>query len=388
MENNIVYDFDIYLRLCFTQNRGSIMRIAVLGSGNMGCALSIMFSQEHDVTLFSNSTDKVPLISKNMQLYTEDTNQYLTGKIINITNSLNDAVSGAEYIFITFPAFMFANLANRLVPLLSCNQHLVFVPGSGGAEWFFKDALTKGCTITGLQRVHAVVRIFDFGKLVKQSGIRDSLKIASLPHTFNVEACKALSFLFSIKIEPLDNYLNVTLVNSNPILHTSRMYSIFKDYPAVSEYDSIPMFYKDWDIASSETLISLDKELFELIDVLNSFGMKINQITSILDHYESYDANSLTNKICSINSLKGITTPSIKKTNGKYIPDLSSRYFVADFPYGLDIIIALTRIYETSNYNLVRVSSWYHSIINSISDDINCNLVLGNSAGILEFYRF
>ncbi len=30
-----------------------------------------------------------------------------------------------------------------MIPYLSNNHHLIFVPGSGGAELFFKDALKK-----------------------------------------------------------------------------------------------------------------------------------------------------------------------------------------------------------------------------------------------------
>lgn len=361
------------------------MKIGVLGSGNMGCALAVLFSQNHDVTLFSNSK-KASVLSERMQLYTEDTNRFLEGKIKEITNSLEAAICGSEYIFITFPAFMFEELSKKVIRLLSDNQHLVFIPGSGGAELFFKDALSKNCTITGLQRVHAVVRIVETGKLVKQSGIRQTLKVASIPYSFNDDACKSVAQLFSMKVEPIDNYLNITLVNSNPILHTARLYSIFKDYPSVSEYDSIPMFYKDWDIASSRVLISMDEELFALIDVLNKFGMEVNHITPILKHYDSWDEKSLTKKICSINSLRNISTPAIKKANGKYIPDLSSRYFASDFPFGLDIIIAFSNAFAIHISDLDKVSLWYHEIMRQINNDKKSFFTIGDSSSILRFY--
>ncbi len=72
-----------------------------------------------------------------------------------------------------------------MIPYLSNNHHLIFVFGSGGAELFFKDALKKSTTISGLQRVYAVARIEVPGEVVKESGIRDALKVATLPNFKN-----------------------------------------------------------------------------------------------------------------------------------------------------------------------------------------------------------
>ena len=164
-------------------------------------------------------------------------------------------------------------------------------------------------------------------------------------------------------VEPLDNYLNVTLLNSNPILHTSRLFSIFRDYlNGVDEYESIPLFYEEWSIESSDLLIKMDRELFEMLAVLNKNGICVNQITTLLAHYESNDSISMTNKINSINSLKGLSTPAIKNQKGMFVPDLSSRYFTADFPYGLDILLSFSRILNVKASNMEMVSNWYHKI--------------------------
>ena len=337
------------------------LTIAMLGAGNMGCALSVFFSKEHDVVLYSNS-HKEPPFDPSMRLYTEDNDTYTTGQLRCVTESLEEAVSGADYIFITFPSFMFESISAKLIPLLSKGQHLVFVPGSGGVELFFKGAIEKGCTITGLQRVHSVVRMVEPGQLVRQSGIRKSLKAASIPTSFNLEACEVLSQLYKLPVEALDNYLNITMVNSNPILHTSRLYSIFKDYTPGLEYDKLPLFYEEWDNNTSELLIGMDDELFGMFKNLKENGITVDGIIPLLQHYESTDAQSLTNKICSINSFKGLKTPSKTTPNGKYLPDLESRYFTADFPFGLDILLAFSRVTGSKNELFSKVSNWFHDV--------------------------
>ncbi|HUM43329.1 MAG TPA: NAD/NADP octopine/nopaline dehydrogenase family protein [Fervidobacterium sp.] len=341
-------------------------KITILGGGNMGSVLAVKFSQKNNVNLYLNSPYETKKeFSNDMIVFNEDSNMHLKGRISLITENLEKAISNAEWIFVTFPSFLFESFSKELIPLLHEGQHLVGIPGSGGFELFFKDALKKGCTITGLQRVHSVARIIKKGQEVRESGVRKSIRCASIPASFNDEAAVFLSECYSIPVEPLGNYLNITLINSNPILHTSRLYSIFKDYETVKEYDKLPLFYEEWSLESSELLEKMDAELFEMMSVLDSHGIIVDKISSLLEHYESRDALEMTKKINSISSLKGLTTPSVKKENGKFAPDLKSRYFTADFPLGLDILLSFSTVLGKTCPNMKMVSDWYHRITNT-----------------------
>ena len=342
------------------------MKISVLGGGNMGSILSVKFSQKYDVTLFLNNPyERLEEYHKDMLVYNEDGNFFVKGKINRITEDLSEAISDADWIFVTFPSFLFESFAKRIIPLLHRGQHLVGIPGSGGFELYFREALNKGVTITGLQRVHSVARIITKGEEVRESGVRKAIRCASIPASFNNTASKFLSDFYSLQVEKLDNYLNVTLLNSNPILHTSRLYTIYKDFLRKKEYDSLPLFYEEWSLESSKLLEKMDEELFSVFGVLGDNGLPVNQVTTILKHYESTNASEMTKKINSINSLKGLTTPSKINENGKYIPDLSSRYFTADFPYGLDILLSFSRLLCVDAPNMEKVSNWYHQITNT-----------------------
>ena len=341
-------------------------KITVIGGGNMGSILSVKFSKKHDVTLFLNSPyEKVEEYHKDMLIFNEDNNSFTKGEINKITDNLEEAIKDAEWIFITYPSFLFSSFSKELIPLLKQGQHLVGIPGSGGFELYFRDALDKGVTITGLQRVHSVARIIKKGEEVRESGVRTGIRCASIPLSFNKEASKFLEDCYSLPVEPLDNYLNVTLLNSNPILHTSRLYSVFHDYETKKEYDHLPLFYEEWSLESSELLEKMDNELFSMIGYLKDNGMVVNQITTLLEHYESSNPLQMTKKLNSINSLKGLTTPSKLNENGKYIPDLSSRYFTADFPYGLDILLSFSYLLKIPCPNMQMVSDWYHRITNT-----------------------
>ena len=363
------------------------MKIGIIGGGNLGSVLAVNFSLKNEVILYTNLVDKVDEYRSDMQVFCEDTNSYKTGKDIRYTTSLKELAENSSYIFITFPSFMFEALANDLIPFLNNNHHLVFIPGSGGAELFFKKALEKGATITGLQRVHAIARIIEFGKLVKESGIKPKLKIASVPSSYNEKAAEDLNELYDLPIERLNNYLNVTFVNSNPILHTSRLATIFKDYPKTSKYESLPLFYEEWDDPSSSLLIKMDDELFQIIGKLKENGLDVDGVEPLLKYYESVDASSLTRKLSSIVAFKGIGTPSVKNEDGTFSPDLNSRYFTADFPYGLDILLSFGRTIGLNLSHMEMVSKWYHEISKNADSFSLEKFGINSLKDIIDFYK-
>lgn len=339
------------------------MKITVIGGGNMGSLLAVKLSQKHSVTLFLNAPyERVEEYRTDMVAVCDDTGAHTVGRIDRITDDLPSAVEGAEYVFITYPSFLFARLAAQLTPCLSAGQHLVLIPGSGGAELFFGEALTRGCTLTGLQRTHSVARISERGREVHESGVRTGLHAATLPAEFGKEACRVLSDLYGLPTAELSGYLNITLINSNPLLHTSRLYSIFSEYPACESYSTLPLFYEMWDERTSELLIAMDAELFAMLDRLSALGVHVREITTLLDHYESRDARSMTEKITSIRSLKGLATPHVVREDGRLLPDLASRYFTADFPYGLDILLSFAETLGVPCPHMTRVSDWYHRV--------------------------
>ena len=80
----------------------------------------------------------------------------------------------------------------------------------------------------------------------------------------------------------MPNYLSVSLTPSNPILHPTRLYSIFKDYQEGMVYKNIPLFYEDWTDEASTYLIKCDKELRQ---ILNKIKVDTSHIVPLLKHY-------------------------------------------------------------------------------------------------------
>jgi hypothetical protein len=85
-------------------------------------------------------------------------------------------------------------------------------------------------------------------------------------------------------------------------------------------------------------------------------------IPSVLEYYESKDADSLMYKLRSIVAFQTIKAP-MKQTEEGWIPDFESRYFTEDFPYGLQIIKDLAQVHHIKTPMIDRVLTWGNKMI-------------------------
>ncbi len=334
------------------------MNITVVGGGNVGTLIAGQLTQKNNnVTIYTRDVSKW---SDEITVFDVDTNKEYVYTPFKITNNIIEAVASADVIFITLPAFAIKQFIKSAEKHIKSGTLIGIYPGTGANEIVCSELLDKNCVIFGTQRICSVVRLKEYGKYVITSGKRDTIYIGVLPISKGEMVRNLFSELFDINTILLPNYLNVTLTPSNPILHPSRLYCIFKDYSIGKVYDKIPLFYEDWNDETSKILISCDQELH---DILNKISLDTSYVKPLLEHYESKNFTELTKKICSIKSFKGLVTPSKKVDNG-FIPDLDSRYFTADIPYGLIIIKSFGMIYSVDTPTIDMIIKWYQKILN------------------------
>lgn len=334
------------------------MNITIVGAGNVGTQFAVHCAEKnHNVTLFSS---KPNLIQKHLTIINEQNIPIHSGNIKTATNDPQKAFKNAELIIVTLPAFCMEDIAQKIYPYANENMIILIVPGTGGGECAFKKCIEKGAVICGLQRVPSVARLVKYGQTVKAVGYRDQLFLAAIPNERSDECSKIISDIFDISCKSLPNYLNITLTPSNPILHTTRLKNLFGDYHNGKIYDKIPLFYEDWNIETSELLLKCDDEVQNLCKKISCFDL--SYVNSLRIHYESQNAYALTEKIKSIKGFKGLKSPE-KIVNGGYIPDLDSRYFTADFPYGLSILVQIAKFFDVSASNMIDTLNWYYQLV-------------------------
>lgn len=327
------------------------MRIVICGGGGLGhtCAGILSNCPGVVVDMLTNHPEQW---SREFIVNLPDGDR-LTGKLDRISKDAAEVVPSADWVFMCLPAFLVEETVLRIKPCLRKDTIVGAVVGNTGFFVYCHKHLPAESKLFSLQRVPYVSRVVEYGKEANLLGFRDQL-IMAVENVADREAFRAqVQDFFREETVLADSFYEVTLSNSNPILHTGRLYSMWKDWDG-KPFDRCNLFYKEWTIEASRLEIEMDKEFFSLLKKLN---VSTKHIDTLLEHYESTNAEEMTSKLRSIKSLSTILSPMKQKGNG-WVPDFESRYFTEDFPYGLRTIYELAKENAIPCPNIEEVYLW------------------------------
>lgn len=329
------------------------MNICIIGFGNIGTltAGELAWKGNH-VSVLSSKPEK---ISDIITVYDTQNHCSFSGKIALATSDYALAVKDAEMILITVPSVALKSIADQLYPVVTKGMRIGIFPGTGGVEFLFSKFLEKGCVVFGLQRVHSIARLKTYGQSVNMTGRKKSISAAALPPSETNRICQEMQSLFNMECKPLPNYLSITFTPSNPVLHTSRLYRLFKNYQPGTTYQKNPFFYQDWDDDSSRLLLACDAEVQQICKKIN--GLDLSAVASLKIYYESRNAFELTRKLKSIPAFQGLLSP-MRNTPDGWVPDWTSRYFTSDF-FSLSIIHEFAGLLQIHVPNIDMILDWY-----------------------------
>lgn len=160
------------------------MNVTIYGGGNIGTQLATRFTEGKSKGLFSKVivfTSKPECFSNHLTIVDHQGNVVHQGEIDRATNNPNEAFADADLILVTVPSFMMESASKTITPFSRPGLKISIIPGNGGGEVTFQQAIKRGATLFGLQRVPRVARLVEYGKSVCATGYRSTLYAASLP---------------------------------------------------------------------------------------------------------------------------------------------------------------------------------------------------------------
>lgn len=326
------------------------MKICICGGGNLGhvCA-GFLANRGHQVSILTTRPD-----CWNFELEIVDPDGIFTGKLSQISAKPEEVIPQAEIVLICLPGYAIHDELVKIKTYLSKEAIIGSVVSSTGFFFEAFKVLPSDIPLFGFQRVPFISRIIDYGKKAELKGYKETLHVA-IENTSDKEPIRAeLEELFEKPVSIADSYYEVSLSNSNPLLHPARLYTMWKDWQPGILYPRNPQFYTEWTIEASNLLIQMDDEFQDILKVLR---LKVGCIPSILDYYESTDAVSLTQKLHDIKAFQGILSP-MKESEGGWIPDFSSRYFTEDFPYGMRFIVETAHKHNVAIPTIEEIYQW------------------------------
>lgn len=333
------------------------MNITVIGGGNIGMCLvgEISRVKDYDVTLFASHPE---MFGNRIKVRdTEKNIEFLSG-LFRVTDNIKIAIEDADIVFITYPSFLRKKIIEKITPYIKNFAYVGFVPAYGGAEHYCQSLIDKGVTIFGFQKVPYVARTLERGKIAGLWSKKQTLLIGSIPSSKTPNIAKIIEDMLLLPCVQMTNFMEVTLLPGNPLLHTSGSYVYLKDYAPETYYPEQIYYYRSWTDECSEIICAYSNEMME---VCNKLPIDLSGVESIQTYYESPTPKALTKKFKSIPSFWDLTLPMIKTEKG-FKPDFNSRFFTEDMPCGVSIIKALALLVDVKTPTIDKILAWYEKM--------------------------
>ncbi|MEJ2539104.1 MAG: NAD/NADP octopine/nopaline dehydrogenase family protein [Gemmatimonadota bacterium] len=202
------------------------MRIAVLGSGNGGCAVAADCALHgHDVRLFDfeDFPERIQAIRDADRTLEVTGDVEGTARLSDVGHDLARAVEGTALVYVVAPSYATVPFARAYRAVMEPGRQVLVCPGTNGGAIVFKrelglelgdpsvtvsetSTLPYACRLTGPNRVHVFLKL------------TDGLFLASLPSGAAPGAVGAVEDVYPGTI-PYRNVFQTLLQNGNNVIH-------------------------------------------------------------------------------------------------------------------------------------------------------------------------
>ena len=202
------------------------MNIAVLGSGNGGCAVAADCALHgHDVRLFDFEQFDTVIVAIRASGDTIEATGDVEGKaqLAYVGHDLGVALDGADLVYVVGPSYATAPFAQACREYLKPGQHVVVCPGTNGGAIVFKrglgvelgdprfvvsetSTLPYACRLMGDNRVHVYLKL------------HAGLYMASLPSSAVGGRSADVAAVYP-GVTPYSNVFQTLLQNGNNVIH-------------------------------------------------------------------------------------------------------------------------------------------------------------------------
>jgi len=201
------------------------VNITVLGAGAGGTAVAFdCASHGHDVRLFDfeQFPDNIAAIASQGGINAEgDISGF--GAIAYSGHDIDDALQGAELIYVVGPAYSTEPFGEAVSGKLRAGQTVVVTPSSCGGALAFKRAAglavdDEAVRVAETSTLHYAVRLTEPGQIRVFLKLKAGNLLAALPATHTDDILRMIGDVYP-SMEPAQNVLQTSLQNANPIIH-------------------------------------------------------------------------------------------------------------------------------------------------------------------------
>lgn len=303
--------------------------VAVIGAGNGGFAIAADLS----LAGFKVNLFELPQFKENIAMISKTGGIVITGvartgfaRVNKITSDIEQAIEMASYILVATQSLAHQEVAKMLAPIISTDQYIVIMPGSGGSFIFEKEFRERGMKIDLAEtlslpyacRKTSPVSV-GVARILGAKGGRNGMGV--LPSKNTEKMVKIFNEIYPNTF-PMTNVLETALCNANilkhpigALLNTGRI-----------EYSKGQFWlYKEGMTPSVEQVI--DAADNETRPIFKKLGFNASSIKQIFEkrYQKTWEEQAA----------------AASEIAGKGPPDIQPRYITEDVPVGMVLISSL-----------------------------------------------
>ncbi len=350
------------------------MNITICGAGNAAHTLiPLLANQGHALTVYTTLTEEAAALRERLARAGEMEARFADGRVFRgspvwVTEKAREAARKAEVVMLALPAFAHESILRELAPHLPADAWIVALPARGGFDWLVNEVLPvhRG-VVVGLQTLPWACRIQDWGRKVAVLGEKAVVDVAARPSDAGQKAVDRLSQLLGLPLQPLPNFLTLTLANTGQIIHPGIMYGLFHDWDGRPfGEDEVPLFYTDIDEETADLLQAMSDEVQAIRAAIERArpDLDLSRVASLHEWLlRSYakdieDPSTLLSSFRTNRAYAGIRAPVELVEENAYAPWFDARYLAEDAPCGLAVTRGMAELVEVATPVIDRVIGW------------------------------
>ena len=201
------------------------MNIAVLGSGNGGCAIAFdCAAHGHQVRLFDfeQFSATIRAVQDNGGIRSEGVLEGFQ-HLVSAGHDIAAALDGADIVYAVGPAYSTRPFAEACRPHLQPGQIVIVCPSSCGGSVEFKngadlDLRDENIIVAETSTLPYAVRLLEPGRIRIYNKLMGGLMLAALPARNTERVLKAVGDVYP-SMSAAKNILQTSLQNGNPVIH-------------------------------------------------------------------------------------------------------------------------------------------------------------------------
>jgi opine dehydrogenase len=201
------------------------MNIAILGSGNGGCAVAYdCATQGHQVRLFDfeQFPENIKAIKNNGGIHCEGEMEGFQ-PVVYAGHEIEKALDGSAIIYCVGPAYSTRPFAEACKPFLKKGQIVIVCPSSSGGSIEFKngaglDLRDTDIIVAETSTLPYAVRVLEPGKIKIFNKLKGGLFIAAVPALKTNYVLEQVRDVYPA-MTAAKNVMQTSLQNGNPVIH-------------------------------------------------------------------------------------------------------------------------------------------------------------------------